>query len=127
MRETDMAQQSARSNQDPLQRMIPGYSDEPRPLSGYLMLAGLFNAIFAGVLLLRRQQKGSLPSRISATDLVIAGIATHKLSRLIAKDWVTSPLRAPFTEYEGPADLPAELSESPRGSGLRFAMGELLT
>jgi hypothetical protein len=122
-----MSQVSTRSNRDPLQRMCPGYSDTPRPLSAYLTLMGTFNAIFAGVLLLRNQSRGSLPSRLGVVDLVLAGIATHKISRLLAKDWVTSPLRAPFTKFEGAADLPAELSESPRGSGIRKALGELLT
>jgi Protein of unknown function (DUF1360) len=36
------------------------------------------------------------------------GVATHKLSRLLAKDKVTAPLRAPFAEFEdegGPAEV----------------------
>ena len=46
-------------------------------------------------------------------------MATHKLSRIIAKDPVTSPLRAPFTTFEGTSG-PAELAEEPSsGQGLR--------
>jgi len=52
--------------------------------------------------------------------------ATHKLSRLIARDPVTSPLRAPFTEYRGTAG-PAELREDVRGQGARKTIGELVT
>ena len=52
-------------------------------------------------------------------------MASHKLSRLIAKDKVTSPLRAPFTELEGKGG-PAELEETSRGEGARKAIGELL-
>ena len=50
----------------------------------------------------------------------------HKLSRLITKDPVTSPLRAPFTVYQG-QEGPAELEEEVRGEGARKAVGELIT
>jgi Protein of unknown function (DUF1360) len=53
-------------------------------------------------------------------------VATHKLSRLLSRDSVTSPLRAPFTTYRGSAG-PAELSEDVRGEGGRKAVGELIT
>ena len=53
-------------------------------------------------------------------------ITTHKLSRLIAKDPVTCPLRAPFTRYSGTSG-PAELAEEARGHGVRHAVGELIT
>jgi hypothetical protein len=57
--------------------------------------------------------------------LLCAG-ATHRLSRLVAKDPVTSPLRAPFARFEGTTG-PAELDEDVRGTGPRKAVGELLT
>jgi hypothetical protein len=53
-------------------------------------------------------------------------VATHKLSRLIAKDTVTAPLRAPFTRFEGPQGQ-GELHEEVRGHGARHTLGELLT
>jgi hypothetical protein len=43
----------------------------------------------------------------------------------MAKDKVTSVLRAPFTRYEGKGG-PAEIEEEPRGKGMRRALGELL-
>ncbi|MFJ6714721.1 DUF1360 domain-containing protein [Streptomyces sp. NPDC091265] len=49
-----------------------------------------------------------------------------RLSRLLSKGSVTSPLRAPFTRYEE-ATGPAEVSESPRGGHIRSAVGELIT
>ena len=52
-------------------------------------------------------------------------VATHKLSRTLAKDRVTSAVRAPFTRFEGDAG-PGEVSEVARGRGLRRAVGELL-
>jgi hypothetical protein len=52
-------------------------------------------------------------------------VATHKLSRLIARDRVTSAFRAPFTRFQGDAG-PGEVNEAARGHGLRRAIGELL-
>jgi len=72
---------------------------------------------------LARRRK--LPEGISLGDLALIGVATHKTSRALAKDRVTAPLRAPFTEHEGRGG-PGELEESPRGSGFRHAVGELL-
>jgi hypothetical protein len=60
-------------------------------------------------------------------DLTVGGIATHKLTRLLSKASVTSPLRAPFTQFEEPAGS-GEHVESPRGRhGFRHTIGELLT
>src|SRR6266581_4261455 len=39
------------------------------------------------------------PKRFSLLDLALLGIATHKLSRIIAKDRITGILRAPFVSY----------------------------
>ena len=54
------------------------------------------------------------------------GVATHKLTRLITKDWVTAPLRAPFTEYKESAGG-GEVIEKSRGEGLQRAIGDLVT
>jgi hypothetical protein len=66
-----------------------------------------------------------LPDRVGAGDLLLLTMASHKASRLIAKDRVTSAVRAPFTQLEGEGG-PGEVSEKARGSGLRRAVGELL-
>src|SRR5699024_5406317 len=52
-------------------------------------------------------------------------VATHRLARTIAKDPVTSPLRAPFTRFGG-ASAAAELTEEVRGHGARHSIGELI-
>jgi hypothetical protein len=44
---------------------------------------------------------------------------------MIARDRVTSVVRAPFTEFQGDAG-PGEVDEAARGGGLRRAIGELL-
>jgi hypothetical protein len=98
---------------------------ERPPLLSYLGLMALFNGLFAGALVAARRGGRELPETIGAGDLLTIGVASHKLSRLISKDKVTSPLRAPFTELEEPGG-PGELEESARGSGARKAIGELL-
>ena len=72
------------------------------------------------------QRRQPLPERIGVQDIGQVALATHKLSRLVTKDPVTSPLRAPFTRFEGVGG-PSELNESVRGHGTRHAVGELLT
>ena len=102
---------------------VAGYApQEHRPLAAYAGLTAAFGVALAGALVARRRE---LPERISARDLALAGVATHKVSRLLAKDKVTSFIRAPFTRYQEPAGH-GELEEAPRGSGARYAIGELL-
>jgi Protein of unknown function (DUF1360) len=101
------------------------HADEPRPLAPYGVLSALFGVSVGGSLVALRAAGKRLPKRIAAGDVLLAGVATHKLSRLLAKDKVTSFLRAPFTQYQGPGG-PGEVEEKPRGSGLRYATGELL-
>jgi hypothetical protein len=96
-----------------------------RPLGGYAALMGVYGAaVTAGAVALRRRNR-PLPD-VGLADIVLVGVATHKLSRRMSKDSVTSPLRAPFTRYEGVSG-PAELKEEVRGQGLRKAVGELIS
>ncbi len=106
---------------------IDGYAEpaERPPLLSYAVLATVFNALFVGGLLAAKCSNRPLPERLAAADLLLIGTASHKLSRLISKDKVTSPLRAPFTELEGSGG-PGELEERSRGKGARKAIGELL-
>jgi hypothetical protein len=107
--------------------MADGYAtpENRPPLGTFAVFMGLFNGLFAGGLLLVRRRGRELPERPALADLALVGVASHKLSRLIAKDKVTSPLRAPFTELQGGAG-PAELEERARGTGPRRALGEML-
>jgi Protein of unknown function (DUF1360) len=97
--------------------------ENDRPLGSYAALMGVFGALFGGLLLVSRDR---LPRRFRFGDLVLGGIATHKISRLLAKDKVTQPLRAPFTKNPEEAG-PSEVSEEPAGSGPRLAIGELVS
>lgn len=100
---------------------MSGYSDEPKPLKSYAGLIGVFNVMFVGGL--TSWQK--FPERYSVGDVLLLGVATHKLSRLLSKDRVTSVVRAPFTRYRHDAG-PSEVEEEARGEGVRRAVGELL-
>jgi hypothetical protein len=106
---------------------LDGYAPAPQrpPLVSYAVLMAVFNALFAGALLIARRTGRALPDRVGAADLLSIGVASHKLSRLLSKDKVTSPLRAPFTELEEEGG-PSELEERSRGKGARKAIGELL-
>ncbi|MEA2200807.1 MAG: hypothetical protein QOI89_1403 [Solirubrobacteraceae bacterium] len=94
-----------------------------RPLGSYAALGTTFVGAFGGMLIAAR---GRLPDRFSAGDIALVALGTHKLSRLVARDRVTRPLRAPFTEVQG-EDPPLELNERASGHGLRRAVGELLS
>jgi hypothetical protein len=59
-------------------------------------------------------------------DLLLYGLATEHLSRIITKDSVTAVLRAPFTHFKG-AVGEGEVNEDVVGKGFRHAVGELLT
>jgi hypothetical protein len=96
-----------------------------RPLAAYSLLTSVFSASFVGALVAAHRAGHRLPADISAKDVILTGVATHKLSRLIARDKVTSFARAPFTRFQA-ATGHAEVDEQPRGSGLRLAVGELL-
>jgi hypothetical protein len=98
---------------------------EERPLGGYAVLTGVFAAAAAAFTAWVRASGRELPERIDPADLALVTVATHKASRLIAKERVTSAARAPFTRYEGRAGF-GEVTETPRGRGLRRAVGELL-
>lgn len=131
-----MAAQQKREKDEPAQAADPsppgypgfwrGYSDMPdeMPLSGYATLLGAYAVLFGSALGVG--WKRGLPDRIAISDVVVLGLATHKLARIITKDWVTSPLRAPFTRYQGSVGG-GEVSEKSRGTGLRRAVGDLLT
>jgi hypothetical protein len=107
--------------------LFAGYKGgEEMPLAGYATLVGVYNAALAAALLAAKQSGRDLPERTSLSDLLLLGVATHKLGRIVTKDWVTSPLRAPFTEYKESAGG-GEVNEKSRGEGLQRAMGDLLT
>jgi hypothetical protein len=106
--------------------LFAGYAPEQdKPLAGYGALMATFATLAGGFAGWFRTSGRALPDRMDGRDLVLLTVASHKASRLIAKDKVTSAIRAPFARYEGAAG-PGEVSERPRGRGLRRVIGELL-
>ncbi|HKN56693.1 MAG TPA: DUF1360 domain-containing protein [Amycolatopsis sp.] len=100
--------------------------DAERPLGGYLAVLAAYGGVAGGLTALGRALGVRLPNRWSLGDTVLLTTATFKASRLLSKDAVTSPLRAPFTRYEESAGE-GELNESVRGHGPRHSVGELIT
>jgi hypothetical protein len=110
-----------------LSRVKEDYSaGQERPLGGYLALISIYTGGATAAAVVAKLLGRSMPQRVSTGDLLLVGLATHKLSRMIAKDPVLSPFRAPFTKFVGQSGE-AELSEEVRGHGLRHATGELIT
>lgn len=99
---------------------------QERPLAGYLALLGGYAGGTAAAAVVARGLGRRAPRNVQPWDLLQLALATHKLSRMISKDPVTSPLRAPFTQYAG-LSAPGELREEVRGHGLQHSVGELLT
>ncbi|HEX3964495.1 MAG TPA: DUF1360 domain-containing protein [Trebonia sp.] len=119
------------SKRDTLLRLAHSVQDryagaDDRPLAGYAMTMGTYAAVVGGLAVLARLTGRDVPDRVPVTDVALGALATEKLSRLLAKDPVTSPLRAPFTVYQGTSG-PAELNEEVRGTGAQKAVGELVT
>ena len=99
---------------------------EEFPLRGYAGAMSVYGGLVAAIAATTRLTGRALPERISPWDAAVTTLATHKLSRLLAKDPVTSPLRAPFTTFEGTSG-PAELAEDVRVGGSKKTIGELVT
>ncbi|MBD0353867.1 MAG: DUF1360 domain-containing protein [Rubrobacteraceae bacterium] len=114
------------SNRESVQGVFEGYDGGEEPLPSYAALAGLFNLILAVFLLIARKSGRQIPERVETRDIALLGVATHKLSLLVAQDAVMSPLRAPFTELQE-KQSPKNVDEKPRGKGLRRSIGELIT
>jgi hypothetical protein len=108
------------------QDIFEGYGGDEQRLFSYATLIGVFNLIFATFLLVAKTTRTPIPQRLEAKDIALLGVATHKVSMIGAKDAVTSPIRAPFTELQE-KESPKSVQEEPRGEGLRRSIGELLT
>lgn len=87
-----------------------------RPLPEYAALVGVFGTALGGYLALARDR---LPERIGFADVVRLGLASYKIGRLVAKDDVTTWMRAPVTRDED--------AQEPEREGMARALGELVT
>lgn len=99
---------------------------QDRPLRGYAMTMATYGGLVSALAGTAQLTGRPIPDTLSWSDVIRGAAATHKLSRLLAKDPVTSPLRAPFASYQGTSG-PAELNEKVRGQGGKKTIGELVT
>jgi Protein of unknown function (DUF1360) len=72
-----------------------------------------------GTVLLAARDKGDEP--VGPAEIVPLGLATFALSKLVAKEKVDKWVRDPFVEERPNGE------RRPKGRGLRYAVGELLT
>lgn len=94
-------------------------------LAEYASLLAFYVASVATLTGAAREQN-RLPGKFRLLDLALLGIATHKLSRIVAKDRITGILRAPFVTYIRSAGA-GEVEEEPRGHGIQRGIGELIS
>jgi hypothetical protein len=105
----------------PFQEYAP---EDDVPLAGYATAMLTYSAVLGGVLFGLGEKR--LKWQPSSMDVAMLGAATHKLSRIITKDFVTAPIRAPFTRRHAKEGA-GEVSDLPRGSQLQSSIGYLLT
>ena len=99
----------------PSDASAPGPRARPRD---YAALSAGWGAAL-GTVLLAARDKGDEPVR--PAEVVPLGLATFALSKLVAKEKVDAWVREPFVE-----ELPGG-DRRPRGEGLRYAVGVVLT
>jgi hypothetical protein len=97
-----------------------------QPLRGYLTTLTVYGGVVAALAGIAAATGRRGPSRPHAGDVVLVSVATHKLSRLLAKEAVTSPLRAPVTRFRGAAGS-SEVNEEPRVDGRAHVAAELVS
>jgi Protein of unknown function (DUF1360) len=96
-------------------------------LGGFTGSLLTYASLVLSTALLARARGHRLPDRFEAADLVLGAVAVHKGSRLVAKSSVTSPLRAPFTRFEGASGSAEHQESAQEVRGWRHAVGELVT
>jgi hypothetical protein len=118
----------SQSDRNPTEKAIEAYAAGAReelPIQGYATMMLAFLGTFATLVGIARLKR-RLPAHIPPSDIVLLGVATHELSRVLTHARVTIPLRVPFTHYAG-SDGAGQVKEEPRGHGLRRAVGSLIT
>ena len=90
---------------------------EPASSSDYAALSAGWAALL-GTVLVAARDKGDEPVR--PAEVVPLGLATFALAKLVAKEKVDAWVREPFVEERAGG-------REPRGQGLRYAVGELIT
>jgi hypothetical protein len=107
---------------------MPPYRSAPEELTErrttYAGLNGLFLALLAAFAHRQRNKRDSLELR--PFDLVLLGLATLRLGRLVAYDKVFETWRLPVAETQ-PDESGAGDTVTPKGHGFQRALGELIS
>jgi hypothetical protein len=90
---------------------------EPASFSDYAALSAGWAALL-GAVLVAAHDKGDEPVR--PAEALPLGLATFALAKLVAKEKVDAWVREPFVEEHAGG-------REPKGEGLRYAVGELIT
>jgi len=109
-------------------RLVTEYEghNEHRPIRGYSKALAAYATTVVGLSALGRRAGLRVPERVPVGDMALMAVMTFRASRLLTKSAVASPLRAPFTTFEGSAGT-GEVMEEVRENGDLHALGELLT
>jgi hypothetical protein len=103
-------------------------SRKDMPLKLYSGLVILFNTLLGCLISKhdkhRTEENG--PLQISFQDMVLLGVATHKLSRIVTKSLVGTPFRAPFTDFNDFLGY-GEVQEEAKDRGIQLALGEIMS
>ncbi len=99
----------------------PAPTEPATETSDYGALNVAYVILFGGMIGAARRLPGA-DRHVPAREIVPLGVATFALSKVVAKEKIGTWVREPFVEQD--AD---HRPGSPRGRGLRHAVGELLT
>lgn len=103
----------------------PGAGSTPASATSpadYAILEGAFAIGLGGVIALTRRRERDGSPVIAPTELPLLALATFALADVVAKEKVSTWLREPFVRESA-----EHKAEGPEGTGLRHAVGELLT
>ena len=99
-------------------------ANTPTRLRDYAVLSSVYGATLGGIAVLaKRQQRPAEP--MPAGELLWGAAAVFGLAQPLVHEKVESWLRAPFVREIG--EEQADAQHEPRGTGLRYAVGELVS
>ena len=103
----------------PLRESVNGApAQTPTDPEDYAALNAVFGVLLAGVVLAARERARE-GEPLSTRDLAVTSAATFALAKVIARERIGLWVREPFVDERD--------GKRPRGSGIRHAVGELVT
>lgn len=99
-------------------------ANTPTTLGDYAALSGIYGATLAGIVALGRR-RGAFETPVPVGELAWSAAAVFGLAQPLVHEKVETWLRAPFVKEIG--EEQADARHEPRGSGLRYAVGELVS